>query len=128
MSAFVQSQSPVAGANAPLAATAASAIEFELDGRPVQASCDETIWQVARRVGIEIPHLCHREGLPPVGNCRACVVEVASVAVVSAFALAAGGWDWTKALMAAPRAERNAVPNRRDWARPGPGHRTRRRA
>lgn len=81
MSASVQPQPPAAGANA---ATAASVIDFELDGRPVQASPGETIWQVARRVGVEIPHLCHREGLHPVGNCRACVVEVEGERVLAA--------------------------------------------
>lgn len=95
MSAFVQTQPAAAGnhaasanaahpAQAGQAATDAPTIDFELDGRPVQASPGETIWQVARRVGIEIPHLCHREGLEPVGNCRACVVEVAGERVLAA--------------------------------------------
>ncbi len=52
-------------------------IRFVLDGRPVTAAPGETLWQVARREGIEIPHLCHKEGLRPNGNCRACVVEIA---------------------------------------------------
>jgi formate dehydrogenase major subunit len=51
-------------------------ISFELDGRPVQAVTGETLLQVARREGIEVPHLCWKEGLAPAGNCRACVVEV----------------------------------------------------
>ncbi len=54
-----------------------SAIPFELDGRPVQAEPGETIWQAARRHGVQIPHLCHTDGLRPDGNCRACVVEIA---------------------------------------------------
>jgi len=52
-------------------------IEFTLDGRAVQAGPGETILQAARRHGVEIPHLCHSDGLRPDGNCRACVVEVA---------------------------------------------------
>ena len=95
MSAFVQTQpaaagNPSASANAAhpaqvgQAATDAATIDFELDGRAVQASRGETIWQVARRVGIEIPHLCHREGLDPAGNCRACVVEVKGERVLAA--------------------------------------------
>ena len=47
-----------------------------LDGQPVQALPGETLWAVARRVGIDIPHLCHSPGLPSAGNCRACVVEI----------------------------------------------------
>ncbi|MBL8328082.1 MAG: formate dehydrogenase subunit alpha [Rubrivivax sp.] len=53
-----------------------AAIRFTLDGRAVQAHAGETLLQVARRVGIEVPHLCWTDGLAPAGNCRACVVEV----------------------------------------------------
>jgi formate dehydrogenase major subunit len=51
-------------------------IDFTLNGQPVQARAGETVWSVAQRHGIAIPHLCHKEGLAPAGNCRACVVEV----------------------------------------------------
>ena len=53
-------------------------ITFELDGREVQAEPGETIWQVARRLDTEIPHLCHKpaDGYRPDGNCRACMVEI----------------------------------------------------
>ncbi|MFO1329138.1 MAG: formate dehydrogenase subunit alpha [Rubrivivax sp.] len=53
-----------------------SPLRFTLDGRAVQAQVGETIWAVAAREGVDIPHLCHRPGLQPAGNCRACVVEV----------------------------------------------------
>ena len=33
-------------------------ITFTLDGREVTALPGETIWQVAKRLGTEIPHLC----------------------------------------------------------------------
>ena len=53
-------------------------VEFELDGRKVSAEPDETIWQVAKSHGIDIPHLCHSDepGYRPDGNCRACMVEI----------------------------------------------------
>ena len=51
-------------------------IEFSLDGKKVQAYDGETILTVAKRVGIDIPHLCFKEGYRADGNCRACVVEV----------------------------------------------------
>ncbi|PPE65122.1 formate dehydrogenase subunit alpha [Caldimonas caldifontis] len=51
-------------------------IDFTLNGQPVRARSGETIWSVAQRHGIEIPHLCHKDGLSPAGNCRACMVEV----------------------------------------------------
>ncbi|MBE7940978.1 MULTISPECIES: formate dehydrogenase subunit alpha [Ramlibacter] len=51
-------------------------IDFQLDGRPAQALEGETILQAARRSGLDIPHLCYKDGLRPDGNCRACVVEI----------------------------------------------------
>jgi formate dehydrogenase major subunit len=52
--------------------------DFTLNGQPVTALPGETIWQVARRLGVDIPHLCHRPepGYRPDGNCRACLVEI----------------------------------------------------
>lgn len=52
--------------------------KFLLDGQEVEARLGETIWQVASRLGTDIPHLCHspKPGYRPDGNCRACVVEV----------------------------------------------------
>jgi formate dehydrogenase major subunit len=51
---------------------------FTLDGRQVQARPGETIWQVAERHGITIPHLCWlpEPGYRADGNCRACMVEI----------------------------------------------------
>nr|MCU0956732.1 2Fe-2S iron-sulfur cluster-binding protein [Hydrogenophaga sp.] len=51
-------------------------IPFTLDGQRQEAQPGETLLQVARRVGIELPHLCHSERLGSPGNCRACVVEI----------------------------------------------------
>ncbi|MDG1008917.1 MAG: formate dehydrogenase subunit alpha [Amylibacter sp.] len=53
-------------------------IKFTLDGQVVVAERDETIWEVAKRKGTIIPHLCHsgEKGYRPDGNCRACMVEV----------------------------------------------------
>jgi formate dehydrogenase major subunit len=55
---------------------AAPAVRFTLDGREVEARAGETLLAVARREGIAVPHLCHKDGLEPAGNCRACVVEI----------------------------------------------------
>ena len=71
MSAVLKkNQPPVQADQAP------AAIEFELDGRAVQAHVGETILQAAERHGVEIPRLCYTEGLRADGNCRACVVEI----------------------------------------------------
>lgn len=51
-------------------------IHFTLDERQIDASPGESILQAAQRHGVELPHLCHKEGLEPQGNCRACVVEI----------------------------------------------------
>lgn len=51
-------------------------VSFELNGREVSARANETIIEVARREGVEIPHLCYTEGMEAVGNCRACMVEI----------------------------------------------------
>ena len=47
-----------------------------LDGSEYLASTSETILDVSKRNGIEIPHLCFKEGMRPDGNCRVCVVEI----------------------------------------------------
>ncbi|UCH73556.1 MAG: formate dehydrogenase subunit alpha [Rhodospirillales bacterium] len=61
-------------------------VRFELDGQHVEAAPEETIWQVATRLGIEIPHLCHapEPGYRPDGNCRACMVEIEGERVLAA--------------------------------------------
>ena len=51
-------------------------IEFKLNGKSVVGRPEETILQTAQRHGVDIPHLCYKEGMRPDGNCRACVVEV----------------------------------------------------
>ena len=61
-------------------------IKFELDGREVEAEAGETIWQVAKREGVSIPHLCWlpQPGYRADGNCRACMVEVEGERVLTA--------------------------------------------
>ena len=61
-------------------------ITFELDGRQVEASPSETIWQVAQRLGTTLPHLCYSPApdYRPDGNCRACMVEVEGERVLAA--------------------------------------------
>ena len=51
-------------------------IEFKLNGKSVSGFSGETIIQAAKRLGVEIPHLCYKEGMRPDGNCRACMVEI----------------------------------------------------
>src|SRR5919108_4278609 len=59
---------------------------FTLDGKVVSARPGETIWQVAQREGIEIPHLCWlpEPGYRADGNCRACMIEIEGERVLAA--------------------------------------------
>ena len=61
-------------------------VKFLLDGKEVVAHNGETIWQVAMREGIEIPHLCYlpEPGYRADGNCRACMVEIEGERVLAA--------------------------------------------
>ena len=51
-------------------------VEFSLDGKAIVSYEGETILNAAKRHGVDIPHLCFKEGYRPDGNCRACVVEI----------------------------------------------------
>ena len=68
--------SPPGAVAATVPAAGAATVAFELDGRRIEANAGESILAAARRHGVEIPHLCHRDGCRPDGNCRACVVEI----------------------------------------------------
>ena len=47
-----------------------------LDGREVTFAPGESVLEVARRHGLEVPTLCHDPRLEPAGACRSCLVEV----------------------------------------------------
>lgn len=51
-------------------------MKLEINNRTVEAHDGDTLLAAARRAGIDVPTLCHYEGLPPSGACRLCVVEV----------------------------------------------------
>lgn len=51
-------------------------VAFEINGSAVTGYAHETILDIAKRNGVQIPHLCHKEGLEAVGNCRVCMVEI----------------------------------------------------
>ncbi|TMJ25278.1 MAG: 2Fe-2S iron-sulfur cluster binding domain-containing protein, partial [Alphaproteobacteria bacterium] len=83
-----------------------STIKFTIDGVEVEAKDGETIWQVAQRRAVDIPHLCWSTAptYRPDGNCRACMVEIDGERVLAASCLrkpTAG----MKVGVATPRAE-----------------------
>jgi len=61
-------------------------IPFSLNGKDVSAEAGETIWQAAKRLGTDIPHLCYtpKPGYRADGNCRACMVEIEGERVLAA--------------------------------------------
>jgi len=61
-------------------------VTFTFDGKTVEAAPGESIWQVAKRCGTDIPHLCHADepGYRSDGNCRACMVEIEGERVLAA--------------------------------------------
>ena len=50
-------------------------LEVTVDGQVVKARQGETLLDVARRAGCEVPTLCHDDRLKPTGACRMCLVE-----------------------------------------------------
>ncbi|MCP3981698.1 MAG: 2Fe-2S iron-sulfur cluster binding domain-containing protein [bacterium] len=50
--------------------------KIRINGKPCEARTGETVVDVARREGVDIPTLCHDTRLEPAGACRVCLVEV----------------------------------------------------
>jgi NADPH-dependent glutamate synthase beta subunit-like oxidoreductase/formate hydrogenlyase subunit 6/NADH:ubiquinone oxidoreductase subunit I/ferredoxin len=61
---------------APQRPVSTPAIRIEIDGRIVEGFEGQTILEVCRDNGIEVPTLCYEPKLPGFGACRMCVVEV----------------------------------------------------
>jgi predicted molibdopterin-dependent oxidoreductase YjgC len=55
------------------------ATRMEIDGESVAFTPGETILEVSRRLGREVPTLCYDPRLEPFGGCRLCVVDVEGV-------------------------------------------------
>jgi len=51
-------------------------MKLTIDGNKVLGSPGMTILEAAGQAGIDIPSLCHRKEISPIGSCRVCVVEV----------------------------------------------------
>jgi [NiFe] hydrogenase diaphorase moiety small subunit len=56
--------------------TAPASDSFNLDGHTLSFRAGETVMQAALAAGVNIPHLCYRPELEPIGSCRVCLVEV----------------------------------------------------
>lgn len=51
-------------------------VSLTINDTPASGRAGMTILEVCQENGIDIPTLCHVPGLPPIGACRICVVEV----------------------------------------------------
>ncbi|MHC1764857.1 MAG: FAD-dependent oxidoreductase [Verrucomicrobiia bacterium] len=52
-----------------------STVKLTIDGREVEAKPGETLLQAARKLGIDIPTLCHLEQCAPSTSCLVCLVK-----------------------------------------------------
>lgn len=53
-----------------------NAFKITIDGKNVEVSSGETILQAARKIGLDIPTLCHLEKCGPLNTCQVCLVKV----------------------------------------------------
>ncbi len=61
---------------APQRPMSAPTFTVEIDGRQLTGRVGQTILEICRDNGIEVPTLCYEPKLPGFGACRMCVVEV----------------------------------------------------
>jgi bidirectional [NiFe] hydrogenase diaphorase subunit len=54
-----------------------SVITLTMNEHLVSGRSGQTLLEVARENGVDIPTLCHMDGLEPWGGCRLCLVEIA---------------------------------------------------
>jgi formate dehydrogenase major subunit len=59
-----------------MSTTTKATVQLTIDGKMISAKSGETVLSVAKRAGIDIPALCHEEGMAAWGACRLCMVEV----------------------------------------------------
>ena len=59
-------------------------VTLKIDDQDIGAQEDQTILEAARDHGIDIPTLCHLEGLSDVGACRLCLLEIEGTPRLSA--------------------------------------------
>jgi len=59
-------------------------IKLTVNNVPVEVPKGTTILNAAKKAGIRIPTLCYLEGLPAIGACRVCIVEIEGVYALAA--------------------------------------------
>jgi formate dehydrogenase major subunit len=61
----------------------AGMLNLTIDGRRLSVETGTTVLEAARRIGIDIPTLCHVEGLAPASSCFLCCVQVEGARALS---------------------------------------------
>jgi NADH dehydrogenase/NADH:ubiquinone oxidoreductase subunit G len=61
-----------------------SEVKLKINGREVSVEEGTTIFQAAKKIGVDIPHLCYMEGLTPSAGFRLCLVEVKGTRALAA--------------------------------------------
>lgn len=51
-------------------------INLTIDGKQIEVADGTTVLEASRKLGIDVPTLCHDERLKPFGACRLCIVEI----------------------------------------------------
>jgi len=51
-------------------------VKITIDGNEMQVPAGTSVLKAAAQLGKEVPHFCYHEGLPVVGQCRMCYVEI----------------------------------------------------
>ncbi|MDR1607739.1 MAG: (2Fe-2S)-binding protein, partial [Deltaproteobacteria bacterium] len=59
-------------------------VTLTIDNLPVTVPSGVTIWGAAKKLGLNIPTLCHHFDLKPYSGCRVCVVEVEGARALTA--------------------------------------------
>jgi len=67
--------------------------KLTIDNRKVEVESGSTILDAARKLGIDIPTLCFREGFQPSTSCLACVVKIDNRLVSSCATVAREGME-----------------------------------
>jgi NADH dehydrogenase/NADH:ubiquinone oxidoreductase subunit G len=49
-----------------------------IDGKTISTEPGATVLQAVRQAGVDLPTLCHLDGLPAYGACRLCLVEMSA--------------------------------------------------
>ena len=53
-----------------------SVLTLRINDQPVAVQAGSSLLSASRAAGVELPVLCHLDGLTPVGACRLCLVEI----------------------------------------------------